>query len=175
MTYLNKITAATARAFALIGGAVLLLMVVMTILSVIGRGINAYGLGPIPGDFELVEFASAFVIFWILPWAQISNGHVAVDVLARHFPKALNRIIEVISQSLIVVMAVFIARQLTLGFWDKFQYGEMSFILMMPVWWGYLAALPGAYLWVVAAVLTLSQAVLGNQTAESKGGSNDLT
>ena len=80
-----------------------------------------------------------------------------------------------ISLSLIVVMAVFIARQLTLGFWDKFQYGELSFILMMPVWWGYLAALPGVYLWVVSAGLTLSQAVLGNQTAESKGGSNDLT
>ncbi len=175
MTYFNKITAATARAFALIGGAVLLLMVVMTILSVIGRGINAYGLGPIPGDFELIEFGSAFVIFWILPWAQISNGHVAVDVLARHFPKALNRVIAVISQILILVMAVFIARQLTLGFWDKFQYGEMSFILMMPVWWGYLAALPGAYLWVITASLTLTQAVFGHPMGDSKGGSNDLT
>ena len=171
MTYFNKITAAAARAFALIGGAVLLLMVVMTILSVIGRGINAYGLGPIPGDFELVEFGSAFVIFWILPWAQISNGHVAVDVLARHFPKSFNRIILVISQVLILVMAVFIARQLTLGFWDKFQYGEMSFILMMPVWWGYLAALPGAYLWVIVAGLTLTQAVLGNPIGDCKGGS----
>ena len=171
MTYFNKITTAAARAFALIGGAVLLLMVVMTILSVIGRGINAYGLGPIPGDFELVEFGSAFVIFWILPWAQISNGHVAVDVLARHFPKSFNRIILVISQVLILVMAVFIARQLTLGFWDKFQYGEMSFILMMPVWWGYLAALPGAYLWVIVAGLTLTQAVLGNPIGDCKGGS----
>ena len=175
MTYFNKITAATARAFALIGGAVLLLMVVMTILSVIGRGINAYGLGPIPGDFELIEFGSAFVIFWILPWAQISNGHVAVDVLARHFPKVINRIIAMISQMLILVMAVFIARQLTLGFWDKFQYGEMSFILMLPVWWGYLAALPGAYLWVIAVGVTLTQAVFDNPMGDRKGGSNDLT
>lgn len=172
MTYFNKITTATARAFALIGGVVLLLVVGMTILSVIGRSINAYGLGPIPGDFELVEVVSAFVIFWILPWAQISNGHVAVDVLARHFPKTLNRMIAVISQMLIVVMAIFIARQLTLGFWDKFNYGEMSFVLMMPVWWGYLAALPGAYLWVVAACLTLTQAVRSKDN--SKGGSNDL-
>lgn len=178
MTYFNKITTAAARAFALIGGVVLLLMVVMTIISVIGRGINAYGLGPIPGDFELVEFGSAFVIFWILPWAQIKNGHVAVDVLARHFPKMLNRTVAVISQMLIVAMAFYIARQLTLGFMDKLNYGEMSFILMMPVWWGYLAALPGAYLWVVAAIVTLTEAVRGCEGGHeggNEGGRHDLS
>ena len=138
----------------------LLLMVVMTIISVIGRGINAYGLGPIPGDFELVEFGSAFVIFWILPWAQISNAHVAVDVLARHFPKKFNHVVTWVSQGLMLIIAGLVAYQLTLGFSDKLNYGEMSFILMIPVWWGYLAVLPGAYLWVLAALIGLFYSIL---------------
>lgn len=166
MTVLKAIITSAARAFALIGGVMLLLLVVMTILSVIGRGINAYGLGPIPGDFELVEFGSALVIFWILPWAQVRHGHVAVDVLARHFPPKLNRIIAMISQVLIAVMAVFIARQLTLGFFDKLHYGEMSFILMMPVWWGYAAVLPGVYLWVLTALMTLVLSVMAVMTGQ---------
>ena len=150
----------TARGAALIGGFVLIALVVMTILSVIGRGINAYGLGPIPGDFELVEYGSAFVIFWILPWCQINHGHVAVDVLARHFPLWLSQLVKIISQALIFAMSIYIARQLSYGFLDMLAYGETSFILQMPVWWGYAACLPGAYLWAITALFTLVQSLM---------------
>ena len=54
---------ASAKFFALCGGIMLILLSAMTIISVFGRTINAYGLGPIQGDFELVEHGTAFVVF----------------------------------------------------------------------------------------------------------------
>ena len=49
-------------AFALAGGCMLIVLALLTVISVIGRTINAYGFGPIQGDFELVENGTAFVL-----------------------------------------------------------------------------------------------------------------
>jgi len=156
ITWINQ----AARVSALIGGLVLIALMLMTVISVIGRGINSYGIGPVPGDFELVEYGSAFVIFWVLPWCQMRHGHVAVDVVAQFFPKILSTLINAISHALMLIMTVFIARQLTIGCLDKISDGETSFILQMPVWWGMAAALPGAWLWMITTLITLIMAVM---------------
>lgn len=148
-----------AQQFAKLGGIVLLLLAVMTVISVIGRGINAYGFGPIQGDFELVEHGTAFVVFCALPYCQIRFGHVSVDVLARHFPYALSWGIAVVSQLAMAGLAVVVSRQLYLGLVDKYQWGETTFIIQFPVWWGYAAALPASVLWALCALMA-SLAVL---------------
>ena len=134
-----------------IGGVVLLALAAMTVLSVIGRGINAYGFGPIQGDFELVEHGMAFVVFCSLPYCQLRFGHVSVDVIARHFPYPLAWGLTVISQAGMAAMALVITRQLYLGLADKWQWGETTFIIQFPVWWGYAASLVPATLWALAA------------------------
>ena len=146
--YIEKAT----RLFALAGGAMLILLALLTIISVIGRTINAYGLGPIQGDFELVENGTAFVVFCCLPYCQIRFGHVSVDILARSFPTWLSYLINVISQVGMMVIALIITRQLYFGMMDKYQWGETTFILALPAWWGYALALPASALWVVSCL-----------------------
>lgn len=146
-----------ARYFALAGGAVLLLLVGMTIISVTGRTINAYGFGPILGDFELVEHGTAFVVFCALPYCQLRYGHVAVDVLARKFPYMLGWVVALVSQLAFLATAIVISRQLYFGLMDKLNWGETSFILQLPVWWGYAASLPATGLWVITALATVLQ------------------
>ena len=131
----------------------LILLASLTILSVIGRTINAYGLGPIQGDFELVENGTAFVVFCCLPYCQIHFGHVSVDILSRAFPKWLSYIINVISQLGMMVIAAIITRQLYYGMMDKYHWSETTFILALPAWWGYAAALPASVLWVISCVM----------------------
>ena len=146
--YIEKAT----RLFALAGGAMLILLALLTIISVIGRTINAYGLGPIQGDFELVENGTVFVVFCCLPYCQIRFGHVSVDILARSFPTWLSYLINVISQVGMMVIALIITRQLYFGMMDKYQWGETTFILALPAWWGYALALPASALWVVSCL-----------------------
>ena len=98
-----------------IGGVVLLALAAMTVLSVIGRGINAYGFGPIQGDFELVEHGMAFCRILFASYCQFRFGHVSVDVIARYFPYPLAWGLTVISQAGMAVMALMITRQLYLG------------------------------------------------------------
>ena len=143
---------ASAKFFALCGGIMLIFLSLMTIISVFGRTINAYGLGPIQGDFELVEHGTAFVVFCSLPYCQIHFGHVAVDVLARKFPLMISYPIAVISQLGMAVIAIIITRQLYFGLMDKYQWGETSFILQLPLWWGYAASFIPSLFWVCTAL-----------------------
>ena len=150
---LHLLTDRLAQAFALLGGVILLFLSVMTVLSVIGRAINAYGFGPIQGDFELIENGTAFIVFCALPLCQIRFNHVAVDVLARHFPKLISWLIALASQIAMAGIAVIVLRQLYFGMMDKYQWGETSMILQFPVWWGYAIALVPAVMWVMAACM----------------------
>lgn len=143
-----------AKQFAKIGGIILLVLAVMTVLSVTGRAINAYGFGPIDGDFELIEHGTAFVVFCSLPYCQMRFGHVSVDVLARFFYYPLSWAIALISHVAMSVMAFIIARQLYYGLMDKYSWGETSFIIQFPVWWGYAASLPASILWVFSTIAT---------------------
>ena len=150
------------KAFALAGGFMLIVLALLTVISVIGRTINAYGFGPIQGDFELVENGTAFVVFCSLPYCQIRFGHVSVDILSRRFPAMLSWIISLISQFGMMVIAIIITRQLYLGMVDKYNWGETSFILALPAWWGYAAVLPASILWSVVCLFTVLIVIANN-------------
>ena len=141
-----------AQIVALLGGTILIALVALTVISVIGRAINAYGLGPIAGDFELVENGMVCVVFCALPWCQLQFGHVRVDILNRHFPMWLSWGISLVSQCGFILLSFFVTKQLTLGMWDKLSWQETSMILQLPIWWGYAAALPAAMLWVISCI-----------------------
>ena len=62
------------------------------------------------------------------------------------------------------VIALIITRQLYLGMMDKYQWGETTFILQLPAWWGYAAALPASALWLIASI-TAMMAVITRQAS----------
>ena len=53
---------------AIFGGILLVAVTVMVVASVAGRAMIGLGLGPVPGDFELVEVGIGVAIFYFLPW-----------------------------------------------------------------------------------------------------------
>ena len=142
-----------ARLTAYLGGLVLLAIVIMTCLSISGRAIgDRLGLGPIPGDFELVEIGIGFAIFAFLPWCQIKRGHATVDLLQPRFGRRANAVIDLIADLLMFAAAVLIGWRLWQGMLDKKGYGETTFILQFPVWIAYAAALAGAAVFVAVSL-----------------------
>lgn len=161
---------------ALAGGGVLLLLVLLTILSILGRELAALSflsdlVGPIPGDYELIEFGMGFAIFAFLPWAHWANGHASVDLLKPYLGRRLNRLAEFTRDLLMLIIAVLFMRQLWLGMLDKQSYEETSFILQIPLWWGYAAASAGAALFTLIALIKLVVTCFDDQSitpAETK-------
>ncbi|MDK3016866.1 TRAP transporter small permease [Pseudodonghicola flavimaris] len=174
---MHKVMMGLARGMAVAGGVVLSALIVLTCLSIAGRLLNGafhsslmqgiapglsrwmldLGVGPINGDFELVEAGVAFAIFAFIPLCQISSGHASVDVLANMLPRGVNRFLRMVTEALFAAVLVLIAWKLFDGMMSKKSYGETSFLLQFPVWWAYGASLIGA---VMAAVVGVYMAVV---------------
>lgn len=129
---------------ALAGGLVLVALTLMVVASVAGRALIGLGLGPIPGDFELVEVGVGIAVFFFLPWCYLKGGHATVDLLYMHMPKWCQRGIVIISDLLMLVVWLVLTWMLWQGMLEKKEYAETTFILQMPIWWAYAFSLVGA-------------------------------
>ncbi|NIA67665.1 TRAP transporter small permease [Pelagibius litoralis] len=147
------------RILALAGGVVLTAVALMTVLSIIGRGFSFAGLGPVPGDFELVEAGCAVAVFAFLPWCQYRRGHVTVDIFISRFPLRLQAGLAVIGNAALSLAACLIAWRLWYGMIDKFSYGETTMILGMKLGYAYAAAVPGAAFFAVVCLYTVWRSV----------------
>ena len=161
-----------AKGLALLGGLVLIALVILTVISIGGRSLISIGLRPIQGDFELVEAGCAFAIFAFLPWCQYRQGHVTVDILSNAFSPRVQDSLMLIGNVLMTVIAGLLAWRLYLGTLERQLYNETTFILQMPVWWGYALALLGAVLFALVAAYTvwrsLNQVLAGRVLAGSR-------
>lgn len=155
-----------------IGGVVLTGIAVLTVVSIAGRLLVFVGLGPIPGDFELVEMGCGVAVFAFLPWCQLHRGHVSVDILSDRFPAPIQRFLILMGDLALSLIALVIVWRMWLGMGERtmwfsqpvrdalgFGYkpfsAETTFILGMPLWVGYAAGLLGAVLFAVVAVFTV--------------------
>ena len=73
------------------GAAGLLVALGVTATDVVGR---AFGT-PLYGARDIVSMAGVFVVFGGMAQAHRMGSHVAVDLLERHFPARLNRVLDV--------------------------------------------------------------------------------
>jgi len=151
---LAPLVGALAAAVAAAGGLVLLALMVLTCVSITGRALLPLGLGPVPGDFELVELGAAFVVFSFLPWCQYRRGHVSVDLLIGAFGPRAMALAATAGNLLLTLAFALIAWRLWEGLFDKLRFGQSSFILAVPVWWAYAASVPGAVLAVAVSLFT---------------------
>lgn len=138
------------RGLAWFGGALLVGIALLTVASIVGRAFSRFGLGPVPGDFELVEAGTALAVFCFLPWCHLRQGHAAVDLFWSHYPPALKRLLTVAWDAAMLVLWTLLTWRLGVAALDYRSNGEVSFILQMPIWWGYAASWVAASLGLVA-------------------------
>jgi len=99
---------------ALVGGIVLVALTLMVVASVAGRAMIGLGLGPVPGDFELVEIGVGVAVFMFLPWCYLRGGHATVDLLYMHMPSWGQKAINIVSDVLMLLVWLV----LTWKLWD---------------------------------------------------------
>ena len=156
------------------GGAVLVMLAIMTVASTLGRafvGMNI-GLGPIRGDFELVEAGTAVAVFCFLSWCQLNQGHVTVDIITKSLSPCTNGLLIMFGNILVFIFASVIAWRLWMGFgeqvtWfsqplrDDLGFGykpftnNTTYILGMPLWYSYSLAFLGALCFSLISFFTV--------------------
>lgn len=154
-----------AAASALLGGAVLLAVIAVTVASVVGRAMTSLGLGPVPGDAELAEMGAAVAIFAFLPWCQLRGGQVTVDIFTDRLPRPIRAGLDALGNALLTLVYAGLAWRLAAGLADKQQSFESSFILGVPLWWPYALCLAAAIAAVPVGLFTALRSTSGEKPA----------
>lgn len=186
---MHRLIQRLAQTTALIGGAVLIALVVMTTLSIMGRSLNGVlhtdffeiqlaamsqflldlGVGEINGNYELLEAGVAFAIFCFLPICQFYGAHATVDVFTSALPARINRWIVAFWEVVLTAILLLIIWRLYGGLERYLGNGETTFFLQFPVWWSYAASFAAG---IIACIVALYCAVA--RVNEALGGTRIL-
>lgn len=188
---MQNIARTMARVMAILGGIVLTALILMVCASILGRSGNTLGhldtlagavpelsnmlksVGPVPGDFEIVEAGIAFSIFAFLPLCQLRGGHATVDVFTSFLSAGTNRWIRAFWEVVLTVAILLITWRLGVGMMSKISTGETTLLLGFPKWWGFaasfVAALTASAVALFCAYARVSEAATGHALLENEG------
>jgi TRAP-type C4-dicarboxylate transport system permease small subunit len=141
---------AAAVVFALVGGAILLLVAAVTVASVIGRWIQST---PVPGDVELVQLGTAAALALFLPWCQLHGSHLIVDIFTARTTTSAQRRLDRTAQLFAAAVLGLLAVRAAAGIVDLRAAGETSMVLGLPLWLAYAAMVPSLALAALIALL----------------------
>ena len=131
LCFLNKVSR-IARALAIIGACLLLVMVLITVLDVIMRRVlNA----PLRGSLELTETILGISVFTALSFcASEEGGHVEVDILVNRLQMKSRKIIASLMYFLSTITLGLISWQLVVYSVRVYEMHEVSAILAISLW-----------------------------------------
>jgi TRAP-type C4-dicarboxylate transport system permease small subunit len=152
-----------ADAAAVLGGLVLSAMILLTVVSIVGRALAGLGrvfpafrvFGPVPGDFEIMSMAGAVAVAAFMPLCQMRAGHVVVDLLFRGAGPRLQALFSLVGNLLFVLVGALIVLGALAGALDKRRYGETTMLVRLPAWWGH-AGLTACFALAVVCALYLA-------------------
>jgi TRAP-type C4-dicarboxylate transport system permease small subunit len=137
--------------WALLGGVVLLLVVLMHTWSVIG---NQFGL-PFPGDFEMTEVGVCIAAFSFLPYCQLTGANVTADIFTSRASPRWIAIFSLVASIIAVCFSLLLLWRMYAGMLDQKEYGYTTAILQFPHWVAFIPILISLGLLAVASLFTL--------------------
>jgi TRAP-type C4-dicarboxylate transport system permease small subunit len=143
-----------ARALALLGGALLLAMMVLSVWSIVGRRLFD---APVVGDYEWVQLGMAVAVSTFLPLTQMLRGHVIVDFFTLRAPEPVKRGLDALGSLLVAAAGALLAWRLGAGALAIRASGEESMLLGIPLWIAYAGMVPSFALLALAGLYTASR------------------
>lgn len=134
---------------AVVGGAVLIAMAIMTVVSVIGR---TFFDSPILGDVELVQLGLAVCVATFLPYTQFRSANIIVDFFTTRASARSQRWMDGLGCLLYAGMTALIAWRVYAGGVMSHENQEASMLMNLPLWIPYMLMVPGLVLCTLVGV-----------------------
>ncbi|MCH8105366.1 MAG: TRAP transporter small permease [Proteobacteria bacterium] len=140
------------KAWALLGGLLLLAVVLMTTYSTLAGFLISK---PFPGDFELTQMGVAVAAFAFLPYCQLTFSNVSADIFTARASPATVRNLNRLGSLIAVLFSAFLIWRMYAGMLDYQIYREVTTILQIPLWYAFVPALFSLLLLLIASLITL--------------------
>lgn len=124
MPVLNRVLGALERIFVFIGGASLVLMMLLTTFDLLARKFLDFS---IPSLYEFTEdYLMVSLVFLTLSYVYAVGGHVRVTLFEKHIPPGINAIWRRVHKAMAFVLFAMIAVKGWEAAAEAYQYNEMS-------------------------------------------------
>jgi TRAP-type C4-dicarboxylate transport system permease small subunit len=150
---MRRLVDALALGLALIGGALLLAVALLTVVSVTGRW---FANRPLIGDVELVQLAIAAAIALFLPYCQLRRSHLIVDFFTARSSGRIQRRLDAVGSGVAGMLLLLLAWRAAVAVSDMREAAETTMVLGVPLWIPYAVTVPCLAL---AGVVGLVQAL----------------
>ena len=104
--------------WALFGGGLMLLVVLMNVLSVLGGVFWV----PFPGDFELTQVGVAVSVFMFLPYCELSGANVTADIFTQRAAPRWIACFKIAAATLAFLFACLLFWRMGAGMLSQRQY-----------------------------------------------------
>lgn len=141
-----------ARWCAVLGGALLIGITLLTCASVVGR--NWLGLHVV-GDFELTGALTGVAIACFFPWCQWTQGNIIVDFFTAATSAKTRTALDRLGALMVAMAMVLVAWRTSVGGINAWSSHSSSMLLGLPDWLIFLGMVPALAL---TAVIALGQA-----------------
>lgn len=148
------------RAVALAGGTILIALATMVVTSVTLRS-DLVGAAGVPGDYELVQIATAVAAFCFLPYCQLRRGNIFVDSFTSRLPARWQGRIDACWDLVYALVMALISWRLAVGARSAFASGENTMVLQVPSY------LPISLCAVLAALVSAAAVVSAGRLMRS--------
>ena len=81
---IGKMLMVASKWLAIAGGIVLVALVVMSVVSIVGRKLWS---APVPGDVEVLQLSAASSVSTFFAWCHLTRGDVKVDFFTNSLPR----------------------------------------------------------------------------------------
>jgi TRAP-type C4-dicarboxylate transport system permease small subunit len=142
------------KLWALLGGAVLVGLAILTGASALSHLVFDQ---PFPGDYEIVRHFVAIAAFAFLPYCQLENANVTVDIFTESMGERAKTVMHLIASVIAGLLAILLLWRMWYGMWDYMRFPEYSQVLAIPLWTAYPAILASLLLLLIAALITLGE------------------
>ena len=158
---MGRLLESLAKLSAILAGALLTLITLITCVSVIGRNTTGRTL---VGDFELTAVAAGAAIALFMPWCQIKRGNIIVDFFTSKASPGVNTVLDRVGALLLGLSMALLTWRSALGGMSAWSTQSGSMMLGFPEWIVYCLMVPPLAL---TGLIALWQAATGFDERES--------
>lgn len=143
----GRLLFATAKWFAIAGGVIFTGLVIMSIVSIVGRKLFS---APVPGDVEVLQMLAAFASASFFAYCHLMSGDVKVDFFTAKIASGKRHFLDAVGSLLVGLVGALIAWRSWVGAMSLREAGESSAILEVPVWIAQVLMVPSFVLLALA-------------------------
>lgn len=140
---------AVSRWLALAGGAVFLVLVAMSVVSIVGRKLAS---SPVQGDVEMLQMTAAFACATFFAYCHLIGGDVKVDFFTARLAPRTRHFLDAFGSLLYALVAAALTWRTLAGALVVRASQETSVILGWPVWIAQVMMVPGFLLMALAGL-----------------------